>query len=665
MAKSKKRNNKGANRASSNSQRNDISKVLNQPTKSLANMNKLIQNTKKLFGSLNTPISKTSSLMIKLFDNTSKSILKTSKGLEKVKKNISKNPKVKKILKASKSNKNKDNKPESKSNILKLGKSAIKIAGNIGDKLGSPLISVGKQGMKLAADLEDTNKAVKATFEGSAGDIDNWSKNASKNFGLSELQAKQFSSSMGEVLKTTGLPSSNILKMSKNLTQLTGDFSSFYNISQDDAFKKIQSAVSGDEGALKDLGINMSEAGLQSYALSKGIKVSYSQMNEASKAQLRYDYLMANTRKAQNDFSSSSGSFSNQIKLLKINFDQLKGNLMSAVLPSFSKCLKAVNDFMNGLNNSEAIKKIQGAIAVLFNKISTVLPNILNLAAQLVPIIANIFEAISKSSILDEISSIVSKIIDSVISYIPTIVTCIQNVFGAIKTVIDFITNNWSIIGPILAGVIAAVGMIAVKSILIPNIISGIISAIGGMSTVLGVLSGAIGFLASPFGIAVLAAGALVTVLVLIHNNIGTICTGLSKLANRVKDFFKGFASIAEKVKAFPMIGGILNFATKSDNSGMKLFADGGIANRPSIFGEAGPEMAIPLKPTARNIGLLNQTAQVLGVKQGDGGPNVTINLTINSADGNPRTIAGAAEDAIVGVIEKYFGDKARVAYGQ
>jgi len=45
-------------------------------------------------------------------------------------------------------------------------------------------------------------------------------------------------------------------------------------------------------------------------------------------------------------------------------------------------------------------------------------------------------------------------------------------------------------------------------------------------------------------------------------------------------------------------------------------FAKGGIANQPSIFGEAGPEMAIPLKRTPRSLMLLEKTAGLLGVKR-------------------------------------------------
>ena len=51
---------------------------------------------------------------------------------------------------------------------------------------------------------------------------------------------------------------------------------------------------------------------------------------------------------------------------------------------------------------------------------------------------------------------------------------------------------------------------------------------------------------------------------------------------------------------------------------GIQGFADGGIANSPSIFGEAGPEMAIPLSQSKRKraLSLYEKTGEILGVAE-------------------------------------------------
>lgn len=66
-------------------------------------------------------------------------------------------------------------------------------------------------------------------------------------------------------------------------------------------------------------------------------------------------------------------------------------------------------------------------------------------------------------------------------------------------------------------------------------------------------------------------------------------------------------------------------------------FADGGIATAPSIFGEAGPEMAIPLSAGKRRraLDLFRQTADILGAGQGGGD---TINVYTNATD--PEAVA-------------------------
>lgn len=603
-------------------------KSIEKINRSITKINKAIQGTSKSFGGLGKSTSKTSNQITQLFNKANKSITNTNKSLGKVGKNASKVGKSK----AGNQNSGIRNTPKIPNVISKLGgiiksktisgigklggligSGVSKLSGSLisgikkmGSVLGSSLISAGKQGIQLATDLQRVQKSVNSTFGGSSSEINNWAKSATKGFGLSELQAKQFSSSMGEVLKSTGLPSGNIVKMSENLTQLTGDFSSFYNISQDDAFKKIQAGISGDEGALKDMGINMSEANLQAYALSKGIKVSYNQMDEASKTQLRYNYLMNNTRNVQNDFSKDSGSFANQMTLLKTNYQQFITNLMSTAMPAIAKCLQLVNKFMDSIQNNPAIMQgIQSAITSLFNQIASALPGILNLVQSLLPILVELI-----SGLLPLISPILSLIINTISTLAPPIIQIVTNLLPPIMQLMQAVI-------PLLQAVVPIIGTLA-------NVIANILTA-------------AIKF-ATPY----------------IEKFINFISKGVSLVSK--------FGSFIGKV--FGKSGKSIDLQANV-SSNVSGFADGGIANHPSIFGEAGPEMAIPLQRTSRSIGLLNQTAQILGVQQGNGGPNVTINLTINSSDGNPRTIAGAAEDAIVGIIEKYFGDKARVAYGQ
>ncbi|MCR4436159.1 MAG: hypothetical protein QHH06_10300 [Clostridiales bacterium] len=485
------------------------------------------------------------------------------------------------------------------SKINKLSSLAGKAIGAIGLAAGAgSLAAVAKEGVELASSLTEVQNVVDTTFGKSADQINKWSKTALDSFGLSELQAKQYSSTLGAMLKSSGLTGKAMVDMSEKLAGLAGDLSSFYNISQDEAFQKIQSGISGETEPLRELGINMTVANLQAYALSKGIKTSYDKMDQASQVALRYSYLMDKSKDAQGDFAKTQGSFANQTRLLKTNFQQLSAKIMSGLLPTLSGLAQKANAAITSFTSDPAkMQKIQ-----------------------------------------DVIKGVVDKIGDF---------------FNAAYKVYTFIKDNWPTIKPIIIGIVSAIsGLFVIKKIM--SFVSGITSAIG--------------FLTSPVGLVVLAIGALITIGYLLYKNwdkISAFIVGIWQ--NNVVPFFNGigawFAGIWNSVtagfqsawsgistwfsglwdgilgiikSAANFIIGIFNTYINGINTitgamgnliGVNLkipliptFAQGGIANRPSIFGEAGPEIAIPLKPgNRRSLGLLSQAAKILNADSGAG----------------------------------------------
>jgi len=96
-------------------------------------------------------------------------------------------------------------------------------------------------------------------------------------------------------------------------------------------------------------------------------------------------------------------------------------------------------------------------------------------------------------------------------------------------------------------------------------------------------------------------------------------------------------------------------------------FAKGGFANQPSIFGEAGPEAAIPLKRTPRSLSLLNKTAQILGVDGGSGGGKPTFVFAPVLHGGDAASVMseleGAADD-FFDRADRWWESKRRESFG-
>lgn len=255
--------------------------------------------------------------------------------------------------------------------VNSFGNTLKKLAGVVAVAFGTAaLINFGKESIKLASDIEEVQNVIDVTFGQGAAQIEEFAQTAAEAFGLSELSAKQYTGTMGAMLKSSGLATKQAQEMSVALAGLTGDLASFYNLDTDTAFEKIRSGISGETEPLKQLGINMSVANLEAYALTKGITKSYNAMSQAEQVLLRYNYLLSVTTDAQGDFARTSGSFANQVRILQLNFDQLRIAVGNALIPIAQAVLPGINAIIAGLTKLATV--FSQVTALLFGKSSQV-----------------------------------------------------------------------------------------------------------------------------------------------------------------------------------------------------------------------------------------------------------------------------------------------------
>ena len=216
--------------------------------------------------------------------------------------------------------------------------------------IGKMLLDIGKDALQAASDLEEVQNVVDVTF-GSAGakKIEAWAKAAGDQFGLTETQAKRFTSTLGAMMKSSGLAGDEIVDMSTDMAGLTADMASFYNLDFDTAFQKIRSGISGETEPLKQLGINMSVANLEAFALQKGLDKTFSEMTQGEQVMLRYQYLMQATADAQGDFSRTMDGFANSKRLFETNLETLKTNLGGFILDVVTPAIAGINEFFAAL----------------------------------------------------------------------------------------------------------------------------------------------------------------------------------------------------------------------------------------------------------------------------------------------------------------------------
>lgn len=244
-----------------------------------------------------------------------------------------------------------------------MGKKTSEIGNVMKGVLGASLLEQGiyglirfaKEGIKLSSDLIEVQNVVDTTFKANSKAINDWSKSAAVNFGISELQAKQFTGSLGAMMKSSGISGESLEKMSTNLSGLAGDFASFYNLPVEEAFNKIRAGISGETEPLKRLGVNMSVANLEAFALTQGLSKAWVKMSQVEQTQLRYAYLMKVSADAQGDFSKTlETSAANQERVLEMQKQAFSANLMKTLLPKQLELYKQLNVALVWMNNHTA-----------------------------------------------------------------------------------------------------------------------------------------------------------------------------------------------------------------------------------------------------------------------------------------------------------------------
>ena len=195
----------------------------------------------------------------------------------------------------------------------------------------------------ISSSLTEVENVVRQTFGQYESLINNFAKTSIEKFGMSELSAKQFASRFQAMGTALDIPQGQMAKMSIRLTELAGDMASFYDVSQEDIAKSLQSVFSGTTAPMRRYGIDLTQATLKEWALKQGLDANISSMTQAEKAMLRYQYVLAHTTNITGDFARTADTLHNQITMLRENFKALGAVVGGGLINAFKPFIKVLN----------------------------------------------------------------------------------------------------------------------------------------------------------------------------------------------------------------------------------------------------------------------------------------------------------------------------------
>lgn len=239
-------------------------------------------------------------------------------------------------------------------------------------------------------------------------------------------------------------------------------------------------------------------------------------------------------------------------------------------------------------------------VTLVSDVISAVLPVAIDLLSELIPIINQII-----FSILPVLNQLLSMLMPIIEPYLSLIVTMLNS---ALVPILDVLLNMISAVLEPLTPLLMAIAPVL-------ELIGTILEAIAPLVTVV---------LEAVASALTLVGEALTPIIEAISVVVGWVAEGLTWL---IEAFMGGNTSAADE--------SVANVAT---------YAQGGWAYEPSIFGEAGPEVAISFDPAYRkeNIGYWQEAGYLLGVYSGGNSESVQNTVeTINYFDNEPVSEGG------------------------
>lgn len=151
-----------------------------------------------------------------------------------------------------------------------------------------------------------------------------------------------------------GVAEDKAYKLSKGLTELAYDISSFYNVDVDTAFQRLQSGIAGEIEPVRRWGIALDQASMQEWMLKNNIDAKVNSLNQADKAMVRYNMMveaMAGNG-AIGDFARTLITPANAIRILQQQITQLSRAIGSLFIPILITVIPYVQAFVKVLTSA-------------------------------------------------------------------------------------------------------------------------------------------------------------------------------------------------------------------------------------------------------------------------------------------------------------------------
>jgi len=245
--------------------------------------------------------------------------------------------------------------------------SGLKKLGGIFSAVGgayaaSKIFNIGKDLVKVSAELETVNRSFERSFGSLTKTVDTELNQLSESLGRSTTVLKKGAISFNSFFQGLGFASQEAAKMSVSMQRLSVDLASFFGIQDANAQKRFIAALAGSPEVLDQYGINLKQTALQQELYNMGLKTTVQNTSEVVKTQARLNVIMRSMTAAGilGDAARAATTYAGKIKELNANFLTFKENIGGTVKPLASFIVDVFNNLLKDFNDD--VKAISDGI---------------------------------------------------------------------------------------------------------------------------------------------------------------------------------------------------------------------------------------------------------------------------------------------------------------
>lgn len=219
--------------------------------------------------------------------------------------------------------------------------------GVAGTAMAGAFVVAAKKSIDAASDLEEVTSKFGVVFGDQIKVAEKWSKALVDSYAMSTREAKQYLSSVQDLLVPMGMQANSAAALSNEIVKLSADLGSFNNTPTARVMDDIQSALVGNYETMKKYGVVLNVATVEQQAFNMGLATSKADLTTAEKAHAAYALMVAGSSAALGDMARTSGSYANQTKKLHANVEDLSVILGNELLPVATDVVSTMNHWID------------------------------------------------------------------------------------------------------------------------------------------------------------------------------------------------------------------------------------------------------------------------------------------------------------------------------